>query len=161
MKNLTKTLIALSMVASTANAAQLLGTDTNTTSFVIGGEIAATCKTTHTTQNATGINLGSAAAQTVASVNVWCNNGNMATTTYSSTNNGKLVSGSNEISYLMNVTDTATDVNLTSDQTVSQAAGAGTDGTVITKDIQIKPQVNGLETAGTYSDTITVTVTAQ
>lgn len=135
--------------------------DTNETSFNIGGNISAECKVTNTaTDTATSLDLSSTSAQNASSVAVWCNTGqNSANTTYSSLNNGFLVSDSgNRIAYNINVGEQGNNLSLTSPQSVQQSNGTGTSGDTFTTDVAIMPQVNGFETSGIYNDTIAVTV---
>lgn len=165
MKTINKTLIAIAaFTALNANAKIALDADDNT-SFDIGGEITSECKIDNTSSNdALDLNLASSEAQSVASVEIWCNTGqSTASTTYSSLNNGKLKNGTNsgqDISYLLDIADTAngTGLDLSTARTVSQASGIGTSGESESKSISIRPQVSGYEYAGTYSDTISVTV---
>lgn len=132
------------------------------TSFEIGGSIAAECKVANAAnENATALDLSSATAQSAGRLSVWCNTGQqLADTTYSSANNGFLIDESgNQIAYSINVGDQANSLSLNSPQTIQQANGSGTDGNTQATDLAIVPQVNGFESSGSYSDTISVTVT--
>lgn len=106
------------------------------------------------------LDLTSNKAQNTNNVFIWCNTGqNNASATYSSLNNGFLVNEHNQtIPYLLTVANTARNLSLISPKTVSQRAGSGTKGKDKGRVIKIEPQVNGFEYAGTYRDTISVTV---
>lgn len=163
MKTLIKTIaIVSSFAALNANAA-IKVTDDDKTSFDIGGTIKAECKINSTTlTGAATLDLKTAAYQDVATVELWCNTAqSTASTTYTSTNSGKLKNGKHsgqDISYLMDISQTQSDMNLSSAQTVAQSSSTGTKGDSTVRTISIKPQVNGYEYEGSYSDTISVTV---
>lgn len=167
MKNVIKTLIALSVLSTVSvnatAAATFTGTETDNTSFTVSGTIESECKVTSAlATGADELDLASSSFQDAASVNIWCNTGTNATTstTYSSTNGGVLkdaVSGV-EIAYQLDLG--AGGVSLTSDQVVNQAAGSGDTGTAVSTDITIKTLASALQQSGTYTDTITVTVAA-
>ena len=136
--------------------------DTSQTSFDISGTISAECKVTNTvTDTANSLDLASATAQNASTVSVWCNTGQSAAdTTYSSVNNGYLINETgNRIAYSINVGQQANNLSLASPQTIEQFSGIGVNGETIATDVAIVPQVNGFETSGAYSDTISVTVT--
>lgn len=146
----------------TSSIAAVDVSDSNTASFNFGGTIAAMCKIKSSdTAGASNIALAqSNAAQDIGTVEVWCNTGRNATTEYASANNGFLVSGSEKIAYTLNVADNASNIDLASDYINNDSqAGSDISGTTHTQKLQITPQANGLESAGDYSDTITVTVT--
>jgi spore coat protein U-like protein len=161
MKNLTKTIALLSTVAALSAQANISVTDTDKTSFDIGGEIQPECKVSNSAlSSATALDLSSTSAQTAANVSIWCNTGQAAaSTTYSSQNAGFLVNETGKkIAYKIDIDGTASDLALTSDQVVSQESGQGVEGADASKSVSIKPVVTGFEYAGTYSDTIEVTV---
>ncbi|XOV77500.1 MAG: hypothetical protein ACFHVJ_00230 [Aestuariibacter sp.] len=161
MKTFTKTIALLSTVVALTAQADIAVSDTDSTSFDIGGEIQPECKVSNSALNtATALDLSSTDAQTAANVSIWCNTGQgTASTTYSSQNAGFLVNESGKkIAYKIDIDGTANDLALTSDQTVAQQSGQGVEGADATKAVSIKPVVTGFEFAGTYSDTIEVTV---
>jgi hypothetical protein len=163
MKTLIKTIaIVSSFAALNANAA-IQVSDDNQTSFDIGGSIEAECKINSTAlTGAATLDLASTASQDVATVELWCNTGqSTASTTYTSTNSGVLKNGTHDgqdIAYLLDVSQTQSDMNLSSAQTVAQASNTGVDGASTSRTVSIKPQITGFEYEGSYSDTITVTV---
>jgi hypothetical protein len=163
MKTVIKTIaIVASFAALNANATIELS-HTDTTSFDVGGSIAAECKINSTqAPGATSLDLASSNAQEVASVELWCNTGqSTARTTYSSLNNGVLSNGthaSQDIAYLIDIAETGSDLSLTSSQTVSQSSSTGVNGASTSRTVSIKPIITGFEYEGSYSDTITVTV---
>lgn len=135
--------------------------DTNETSFDIGGTITAECKVNNNaTDTSTALDLNSTTAQNASSVSVWCNTGqNSANTTYTSRNDGFLVSNTGErIPYNINVGDQGSNLSLATPQTIQQATGIGNAGETISTNVAILPQVNGFESSGAYNDTISVTV---
>ncbi|BDX05958.1 hypothetical protein [Planctobacterium marinum] len=163
MKTLIKTIAIITTAAALNANASISVEDTNETSFDIGGEILPECKVNSTASNgATGLDLASTTAQDVASVEIWCNTGqSTANTTYSSANGGVLKNDTHsgkDIAYLLDIADTSTGLSLTSDQEVSQSAGSDVEGASVAKTVSIRPQVNGFEYEGSYSDTITITV---
>ena len=163
MKTLIKT-IALTALAIAVNAnATISVSDNQQTSFDIGGSIAPECKVNQIqAPGAASLDLSSATAQNVANVEIWCNTGqSSANTTYASTNNGVLKNSKHEgkdIAYLVDISDTATGLSLTSAQQVSQSSGADINGDSEVKTVSIRPQITGFEYEGAYTDTITVTV---
>ena len=165
MKTFIKTIaIVASFAALNANATIELS-HTDTTSFDVGGSIAAECKINSTqAAGATSLDLASSSAQEVASVELWCNTGqSTARTTYSSFNNGVLSNGthaSQDIAYLIDIaeTDSGLGLDLTNPQTVSQSSSTGVNGASTSRTVSIKPIITGFEYEGSYSDTITVTV---
>lgn len=162
MKTLLKTVALLSAsVAINANAV-ISVSDTNETQFEIGGTIQPECKVNNTTSaGASTLNLASSDAQQVASVEIWCNTGDAsASTTYSSLNGGVLTNeNGQDIEYRVDISDTQSDVNLSTDQTFQQSSGSGVSGASAARTVSISPVITGFEFAGTYSDTIAVTVT--
>ncbi len=162
MNTFNKALIVLSSTFALAANAAISVSDSETTSFDIGGQIDPECKVSnYSPERSTSLDLSSTEAQTTASVSIWCNTGQgTASTTYASTNGGYLVNeDGNQIAYLVDISGgTASDMALTSPQSVNQVAGSGVDGSAASRAVMIKPQVNGFEYAGTYSDTIEVTV---
>ena len=163
MKNFVKTIAVTSAAMALQANAVINVSDTQQTSFEIAGNIQPQCKITNTaTALANTLNLASSEAQNVASIEIWCNTGqNNANTTYSSNNAGVLKNATHsgrDIAYLLDVSETQNGLNLATDQTVSQTSGIGINGETIARTIAIRPQVNGFEYEGTYSDTISVTV---
>ena len=163
MKTFTKSTIFAALVASTSATAQISVTDTNTAVFNIGGTIEAMCKVkSSSAAGASALVLDQTnTTQDIGTLEVWCNTGRNATTKYSSANNGFLVDGANKIAYTLNVGTIASDIDLASDYTASNTdAGTDRNGTSKSHALKITPLSNGLDNAGNYSDTITVTVTA-
>lgn len=161
MKTLIKTIAIVSSVAALNANATISVSDTDQTSFDIGGQILPECKVSnYSPERSTSLDLSSSEAQTTASVSVWCNTGQgTASTTYASTNGGYLVNeNGQQIAYSVDISGTANDLSLTSAQTVNQNAGSGVDGAEQTRTVSVKPIITGFEYAGTYSDTIEVTV---
>ncbi|MBE1298986.1 MAG: hypothetical protein GJ680_03620 [Alteromonadaceae bacterium] len=154
-------LILASSIAISANAS-ISASNTEVTSFDVGGTVDPQCKVTnYSPERSTSLDLTTTDAQTTASISIWCNTGQgTAVTEYSSANNGYMVSSEgNQIAYRMDISGgIASDLLLTSPQTVNQTTGTGVNGSVQTRAVKIKPQVTGLEYAGTYTDTIAVTV---
>ena len=175
MKSLTKTLIAASFLTSFVASATEIGlSETSTDSFTIGGTIESECKVS-TTSNDSSLDLTGESGsnpQTSAAVNTWCNTGDSTvTTTFSSLNGGNLINEhGNTIAYTINVGDAelgdsvATGLSLSSDQDVE--LGLDTDeadvksGQQTSRNVSIIPAATGYDYAGTYTDTITVTVSA-
>lgn len=160
-KNIAKTFALLSTVAALSAHAEITVSDSDTTSFDIGGEILPECKVSNSAStSATSLDLTSTEAQNAASISIWCNTGQgTASTTYSSANAGFMVNENGQkIAYNLDIAGTASDLSLTSAQTINQASGAGVDGTDQARTVSIKPVVTGFEYAGVYSDTIEVTV---
>jgi hypothetical protein len=161
MNTLLKTIIFASAVTSVSATAAITVSDTNSAIFNIGGTIDAMCKVKSTgSANAAALIIDeSNTTQDIGTLEVWCNTGRNATTKYSSSNNGFLVDGANKIAYTLDVGSFASAIDLASDYTAS-ATEAGTDKTGSTKShaLKITPISTGLDYAGQYSDTITVTV---
>lgn len=136
-------------------------TDSNTASFNFAGIIEPMCKI-NGADNAQASSLDltqSNTSQNIGTLEVWCNTGRTATTDYSSANNGYLINGSNRIAYTLDVGDDVQNVDLTSGYSNSNTqAGSDRNGAGKSQTLKITPQSNGLEDAGEYSDTITVTV---
>lgn len=161
MKTLIKTIVAGSVLASMTATADISVSDTNTAVFNIGGTIEPMCKVK---------SLASAGAaslvidennttQDIGTLEVWCNTGRNATTKYASANNGFLVDGANKIGYTLDVGSIASAVDLTSEYTASSTnAGTGRNGASENHTLKVTPKSTGLDYAGSYSDTITVTV---
>ncbi|XOV77504.1 MAG: hypothetical protein ACFHVJ_11135 [Aestuariibacter sp.] len=129
MTKLTKKITVLSALIA-LNAGAISVSDTEQTSFEIGGEILSECKVSNQTlSGASALDLTSASAQAAANVSIWCNTGqSTATTTYSSENLGKLVheTATHEIGYELEIGGQTLD--LSQDRSLSQNAGSGTDG---------------------------------
>lgn len=161
MKNFLRQAVLIGAMVPGLAMAKIVLTDTNQTSFDIGGEIAPECKVSNLSQEqSTALDLSSNQSQNAGNVSIWCNTGqNAADTTYSSANDGFLVNDNgNQIAYRVNVDGVTSELNLTTPQTVSQGAGIGVDGNDQASVVSIAPQISGLETAGSYTDTISVTV---
>ncbi|MFT4926075.1 MAG: spore coat protein U-like protein [Phenylobacterium sp.] len=161
MKTLIKTLIAASLFTTLQATAAISVSDTNSAVFILGGTIEPMCKVNSTASaGASALIIDETnASQDVGTLEVWCNTGSNATTKYASANNGFLVDGSKKIAYTLDVGNFASDIDLASEYTAS-ATEAGTDrnGTSQGHALKVTPQSTGLDAAGTYSDTITVTV---
>ena len=161
MKLLQKSLLIASMVASMSTTAAISVSDTNSAVFNIGGTIEAMCKVNSTgSAGASSLVIDeSNTTQDIGTLEVWCNTGRNATTKYSSANNGFLVDGSNKIAYTLDVGNFANSIDLASDYTASATeAGSDKNGTSKAHALKITPISTGLDYAGEYSDTITVTV---
>ena len=162
MKNLTKKIALLAtMVASLPAIGQISVTDTNSAVFNIGGTIQPLCKVKSVAAaGASSLVIDATnATQDIGSLEVWCNTGRNATTKYASANNGFLVDGNNKIAYTLNVGNIASNVDLASEYTAANTdAGTDRNGTSKSHALKVTPQSTGLDYAGTYSDTITVTV---
>lgn len=161
MKPLNITLIALTAALSLPVSADVSVTDTNTAVFNFGGTIEPMCKVKgNDNGQASTLNLAqNNTTQDIGTLEVWCNTGRNATTDYASANNGYLVSGSNRIAYTLDVGDNVQNVDLSSGFTnANTEAGSDNTGSGKSQTLKITPQANGLEDAGQYSDTITVTV---
>ncbi|MCJ8272195.1 MAG: hypothetical protein MJK04_22700 [Psychrosphaera sp.] len=160
-KQLRKTLIIASAVASMSATAAITVSDTNSAVFIIGGTIESMCKVnSDSSANASSLIIDETnTSQDIGTLEVWCNTGSNATTKYSSLNNGFLVDGVNKVAYTLDVGNFANNVDLSSEYTAS-ATEAGTDntGTSQSHALKITPLSTGLDMAGNYSDTITVTV---
>ncbi|MFT4926739.1 MAG: spore coat protein U-like protein [Phenylobacterium sp.] len=161
MNTLLKSILVASAVTSMSAASQITVSDTNTAIFNIGGTIDAMCKVNSTgSAGASSLLIDETnTTQDIGTLAVWCNTGRNATTKYASANNGFLVDGSNKVAYTLDVGSIASDIDLATDYTAS-ATAAGTDKTGTSEDhiLKITPLSTGLDAAGNYSDTITVTV---
>ena len=156
-----KAMFALATTTAFCANATISVSDDDTTSFDIGGSIDAECKVSnYSPERSTTLDLASSTAQTTASISLWCNTGQgTARTTYSSLNNGYMVSEEGKrIAYSVDISGTTNDMLLTSAQTVNQVVGTGVDGARKTRAVKVKPLITGFEYAGTYRDTIEVTV---
>lgn len=89
-----KAMFALATTTAFCANATISVSDDDTTSFDIGGSIDAECKVSnYSPERSTTLDLASSTAQTTASISLWCNTGQgTARTTYSSLNNGYMVS---------------------------------------------------------------------
>jgi len=156
------TLLCLLMICPNHSSWAVMYTKAQKSStFIVGGRIQALCKVRHNTKSRSlRLDLSSPQAQKTNHVYIWCNTGqSSASATYSSVNQGYLVNDNgNKIPYLISIPQTANSVSLATPQTVSQRAGSGTKGEDKRRNIRVIPQVNGLEYAGVYRDTIRVTV---
>jgi hypothetical protein len=161
MKLLPTTLLIASAVASLSATAAITVSDTNSAVFIIGGTIESMCKVkSDSSANASTLIIDETnTSQDIGSLQVWCNTGSNATTKYASLNNGFLVDGANKVAYTLEVGSFANNVDLSSEYTAS-ATEVGTDKTGTSKShaLKVTPLSTGLDMAGNYSDTITVTV---
>ena len=136
-------------------------TDDNIALLDFGGSIDPVCKVrTNVKNRSLNLDLTSATRQRTSGIFIWCNTGqNQTQTTYSSDNDGFLVNeNGNTIPYLIQIPQTLDNTSLATPQTVSQRTGSGTSGKDRGRNIRVIPQVTGFEYAGTYRDTIRVTV---
>lgn len=147
------------LLLSAQTCAEVSPSDNNTTSFNFGGTIAPMCKVAGAQNNTAALTLSSNTSQDIGTLEVWCNTGRDATTKYSSANNGYLVDGDNRIAYTLDVGELGQNIDLASDfADTNTQAGQGNDGAGKTQTLKVTPKGTGLESAGSYSDTITVTV---
>lgn len=154
------TMVTLLMMSATSHAAMSVAGENNI-SLELSGSIEPMCKVRNNVKSRSlNLDLSSNTAQKTNNVFLWCNTGQRnASATYSSLNNGVLINDSGDsIPYLLTVANTANNLSLVAPQTVSQRTGSGTSGADKGRVIKIKPQINGFERAGTYRDTIAVTV---
>jgi spore coat protein U-like protein len=161
MQILVKITIVTTLFASVAAYTAISESDTNTAVFNFGGTVEEICKVKSAgTASASSLVIDSSnTAQTIGTLEVWCNTGRSASTKYASSNNGYLVNGDNQIAYTLAVGDLATDMDLSQAQVLSATdAGSDTKGSAKEHVLKIKPVTTGVDLAGDYSDTITVTV---
>lgn len=165
MNTFTKSIVIASTlataIASVSATAAIKVSDNNTAVFNIGGTIDPMCKVNSQGHaNAAALILDETnATQEVGTLRVWCNTGGNATTKYASANNGYLVSGEHRIAYTLDVGNFLSNVDLTSDYTASStSAGFDRNGASEAHALKVTPLSTGLDAAGDYSDTITVTV---
>ena len=157
---ITQAIVLTPFVLSSNALANINTADTSSTTFHFGGTIAASCKVnSNASLNANSLNLlDNSASQDIGTLEVWCNTGGNATTRYRSANQGFLVSGDNKIPYSLSL---GQDENISlSQEHINNAttAGTGTDGQTEAQLLKVTTQGTGLDSAGDYSDTITVTV---
>ncbi|MFC3030995.1 hypothetical protein ACFOEE_00420 [Pseudoalteromonas fenneropenaei] len=164
MNTLLKTLFVATAFTSLTAAANVSTSSGTEAKFSFEGTIDPMCKTSSGTSNSvTGLILdASQQVQDIGTLDVWCNTGENAITEYTSLNGGYLVADNatnSKIAYTLNIGDTS-GINLqTGSYThTATAAGTGNSGETSATALKIKPLSNGLDDAGTYSDTITVTV---
>ena len=153
--------IAATAFTSVSASAAIKVSDNNTAVFNIGGTIDPMCKiNSQGHANAASLILDETnTTQEVGTLSVWCNTGSNATTKYSSANNGYLVSGEHKIAYKLDVGNFVSNVALTSEYTASSTqAGFDRNGASEAHALKVTPLSTGLDAAGDYSDTITVTV---
>lgn len=161
MNTLIKTIVAATVLVATSANADISVTDTNQAVFNFGGTIEPMCKVkSNASAGASNLVIDeNNATQNIGSLEVWCNTGRSATTKYASQNNGFLVDGANKIGYTLDVGGFASNVDLASEFTAATTdAGTDRNGTSKSHDLKITTKSTGLDYAGTYSDTITVTV---
>ncbi|ODB35677.1 hypothetical protein BB427_17070 [Pseudoalteromonas sp. BMB] len=163
MNTLLKSLFVASAITSMTAAAAVVETTGNEASFTFEGTIEAMCKTDSGSNSVTNLNLDSTQeTQEIGTLDVWCNTGENATTEYSSANGGFLVAdnGKNsKIAYTLDIGSTSgVDLQSGTYKHLATLAGTGSAGETQATTLKITPQSNGLNDAGTYSDTITVTV---
>ncbi|GAB3546610.1 hypothetical protein GCM10027343_24640 [Noviherbaspirillum agri] len=104
------------------------------------------------------LNMTSTAVQGAESLSVNCNYGGSATVTFSSANGGKLQSGGNEVSYMFILSGSpfSTGVSLATAQTWSSFPAVANANQTRSMSIQLDAAAS---VAGTYTDTITASVT--
>ncbi|MCF6435444.1 hypothetical protein [Pseudoalteromonas sp. MMG022] len=166
MITILKPLFAISAIISLSTMSAVTETTGSEAQYSFTGTVEPMCKTSSGTNSVTGLNLSTTSqAQEIGTLDVWCNTGENATTTYSSANGGYLVADNaqnSKLAYTLNIGDT-TGIDLQAgayEHLNATAAGTGSSGETQATLLKITPQVNGLNEAGTYSDTITVTVSA-
>ncbi|MCC5855107.1 MAG: hypothetical protein JJU10_05395 [Idiomarina sp.] len=147
------------MLAGTA-VANVTAENSETATFELSGTIYEQCRVTVYCPDSRCQNLdlsSAAGSQTTASVGVWCNDGRGSANIQYESENGGLASGDNLIDYEMSV---GNDSGLASSGVfeVNRPAGQGLQGAVQSRSFSIRPQTTGLETRGTYTDTVRVTV---
>ncbi|MEJ6476610.1 hypothetical protein [Pseudoalteromonas piscicida] len=163
MKTLLKTLFVASAITSMSAAAAVVTTTGNEASFTFEGTIQPMCKTDSGSNSVTNLNLDATQeTQEIGTLDVWCNTGKNAVTEYSSANGGYLMADNQQkskIAYTLDIGTTAgVDLQNGTYRHLTTLAGTGTSGETQATALKITPQSNGLDDAGTYSDTITVTV---
>jgi spore coat protein U-like protein len=166
MNTLLKPLFVACAIISLPAICAVTDTTANEAKFSFEGTVEPTCKTDSGSNAISGLDL-SATAQTqdIGTLEVWCNTGENATTQYTSANGGYLVSDNaqaSKLAYTLNVGDTA-GIDLQNGAYThlkATLAGTGVTGDTKATSLKITPQTNGLNDAGTYSDTITVTVSS-
>ncbi|CAM4091841.1 hypothetical protein [Pseudoalteromonas byunsanensis] len=166
MNTLLKPLFVASAIMSLSAMSAVSETTGRDAQFAIAGTVEPMCKTSSGANSVTDLNLSTVSqAQEIGTLDVWCNTGENATTTYSSANGGYLIANNaqnSKLAYTLNIGDT-TDIDLQAgayEHLNATAAGTGSAGETKATLLKITPQINGLNDAGTYSDTITVTVSA-
>ncbi|KAF7771135.1 hypothetical protein PCIT_a4180 [Pseudoalteromonas citrea] len=165
MNIMLKLLLAVSAITTMWAPAAVLDVSAPEAKFVFEGTIEPLCKTSSGNNNSSRTLQLDASQQTqeIGTLDVWCNTGENATTEYSSANGGFLVANNTQnskIAYTLDIGDTE-GVDLESGaykHIQATAAGTGSTGETRATLLKITPQSNGLNEAGTYSDTITVTV---
>ncbi|CAH9049388.1 hypothetical protein PSECIP111951_01398 [Pseudoalteromonas holothuriae] len=164
MNTLLKSLLVASAITSISAAAAVSSSTGNEAKFSFEGTIEPLCKTDSGTANSvTGLNLDATQeTQDIGTLDVWCNTGKNATTEYSSLNGGFLIANNTQkskIAYTLDIgTTTGVDLKSGAFKHSTTEAGTGSTGETKATALKITPQSNGLNDAGTYSDTITVTV---
>ena len=146
---------------SCGSVASISVSDGQRTDIDVSGSIDPICKVSNNVRNrATKLDLSVSKRQRTNRIFIWCNTGqSTAQTTYSSLNQGYLVNANgNKIPYLVTIPQTISGADLTTPKTVSQRTGHGLKGQNKGRNVHIIPQVTGFEYAGTYRDTIRVTV---
>lgn len=163
MKTTLKTLLATSLLIGAA----MTGTAKADSSFnfVVQGEVPLVCQATNNSISATEtIDLTSTSEQTLGSITYTCNNPGGFTRTISSANNGALVNGSQSVSYQVAHTG-GSGLNFNAKQlTAPETTNIGGSSSLANGQTgALRVTVPSLPTgllAGVYSDTITVSVTA-
>jgi len=156
-----KILFVIALLTSITADTAVSKSDNSTAVFNFGGTINEICKIKSVgTLGASSLVIDSSnIAQSVGTLEVWCNNGRNPSTNYVSSNNGYLVSGNNQIPYTLAVGSISNELDLSTAQKINATeAGSGKTGTGKIYELKIKPTTTGLDLAGDYSDTITVTV---
>ncbi|TMP42842.1 hypothetical protein CWB96_05450 [Pseudoalteromonas citrea] len=164
MNRVLSLLLVAVAINSMESAALVLDASSTEAKFIFEGTIEPSCKTSSANNSVTSLKLdASQQTQEIGTLNVWCNTGENATTEYTSANGGFLVASNTQnskIAYTLNIGDTA-DIDLESgayQHIKATAASTGSTGETKATSLKITPHSNGLNDAGTYSDTITVTV---
>ncbi|MBE1299798.1 MAG: hypothetical protein GJ680_07815 [Alteromonadaceae bacterium] len=160
MNKIATTLFAAAALTSLSATATISVSDTNSASIELSGVVSSQCKINNDGAGTASLDMSSSSAQSIGVVNTWCNSGgSTATVTYASINAGQLISdGGAQVAYALDVVGVQTGINLTTPQSVTQTIGTGSDGTSAATSLNIAPVVTGFEDAGTYSDTITITI---
>ena len=159
--NLYFTLPAIAIGLSISANADISVSDDDIALLEFGGSVNPVCKVrTNYRNRSINLDLSSSARQKTSGIFIWCNTGqSQAQATYESLNGGNLVNeNGNVIPYMIQIPQTLDNTSLSTPQTVSQRAGTGVNGSDKGRNIRVIPQVTGFEYAGTYRDTIQVTV---
>ncbi|MFC3030997.1 hypothetical protein ACFOEE_00430 [Pseudoalteromonas fenneropenaei] len=166
MHSILKSLLLVAVVTAMPVVSNVTDATTAQAKFSFEGAVEPACKTSSGINSIAGLTLDtSQQAQEIGTLEVWCNTGENATTEYSSLNGGFLVANNaqgSKMAYTLDIGDT-TGVDLQNGiykHLQATVAGTGNTGDTKATSLKITPLANGLNAAGTYSDTITVTVSA-